>query len=384
MQALVYDGQTLQVRDDYPRPVPPPGEALVRVRLAGICNTDLEIVRGYMGFRGVLGHEFVGVVEECAVRSEAVRNEAQSEAERRLVRSEARSEAEGRLAGSEARSEAERRLVRSEAQSEAEGRLAGSEARSEAEGRLIGQRVVGEINAYCGECPTCRAGRPTHCPHRTTLGIWGRDGAFAEYLTLPIRNLHVVPDGVPDEAAVFTEPLAAALEILEGVHIRPTDRVVVLGDGKLGLLVAQVLALLGGDLTVVGRHREKLAILARRGIPTALESEAEGLTADVVVECTGKPEGFAAARRILRPRGTLVLKSTYHGRVEADLTGLVVDEITLAGSRCGPFPPALRLLQRGLVDVLPLVSAVYPLAQGVEAFARAAEPGVLKVLLRVE
>ncbi|MFN3575485.1 MAG: zinc-binding dehydrogenase, partial [Tabrizicola sp.] len=270
------------------------------------------------------------------------------------------------------RSEAECRLVRSEARNEAERRLVRSEARSEAECRLIGQRVVGEINAYCGECPTCRAGRPTHCPHRTTLGIWGRDGAFAEYLTLPIRNLHVVPDDIPDEAAVFTEPLAAALEILEGVHIRPTDRVVVLGDGKLGLLVAQVLALLGGDLTVVGRHREKLAILARRGIPTALESEAEGLTADVVVECTGKPEGFAAARRILRPRGTLVLKSTYHGRVEADLTGLVVDEITLVGSRCGPFPPALRLLQRGLVDVQPLISAIYPLARGVEAFARAA------------
>lgn len=332
MLALVYDGEQLQLRDDYPRPVPPPGEALIRVRLAGICNTDLEIVRGYMGFRGVLGHEFVGVVEECAVRSEAVR----------------------------------------------------SEARSEVECRLIGQRVVGEINAYCGECPTCRAGRPTHCPSRTTLGIWGRDGAFAGYLTLPIRNLHIVPDDVPDEVAVFTEPLAAALEILEGVHLRPTDRVVVLGDGKLGLLVAQVLALTGCDLIAVGRHREKLDILARRGIPTALESEAEGLSADVVVECTGRPEGFAAARRILRPRGALVLKSTYHGRVEADLTGLVVDEITLVGSRCGPFPPALRLLQRGLVDVRSLVSAAYPLARGVEAFARAAQPGVLKVLLRIE
>jgi len=317
VQALVYDGEVLQLREDYPRPVPPPGEALVRVRLAGICNTDLEIVRGYMGFRGVLGHEFVGTVEEAEDRS------------------------------------------------------------------LIGQRVVGEINAYCGECPTCRAGRPTHCPHRTTLGIWGRDGAFAEYLTLPVRNLHTVPDAISDEEAVFTEPLAAALEILEQVHLRPTDRVVVLGDGKLGLLVAQALALMGCDLLAVGRHREKLAILARRGIPTLLEAEAEGLAADVVVECTGRPEGFAAARRILRPRGMLVLKSTYHGGVEADLTGLVVDEITLVGSRCGPFPPALRLLQRGLVDVQPLISAVYPLDRGMEAFARAAEPGVLKVLLQV-
>jgi len=317
VQALVYDGEALQLREDYPRPVPPPGEALVRVRLAGICNTDLEIVRGYMGFRGVLGHEFVGTVEEAEDRS------------------------------------------------------------------LIGQRVVGEINAYCGECPTCRAGRPTHCPHRTTLGIWERDGAFAEYLTLPVRNLHAVPDGISDEEAVFTEPLAAALEILEQVHLRPTDRVVVLGDGKLGLLVAQALALTGCDLLTVGRHREKLAILARRGIPTLLEAEAEGLAADVVVECTGRPEGFAAARRILRPRGTLVLKSTYYGYVEADLTGLVVDEITLVGSRCGPFPPALRLLQHGLVDVRSLISAVYPLARGVEAFTRAAEPGVLKVLLQV-
>ncbi|MDW7991045.1 MAG: alcohol dehydrogenase catalytic domain-containing protein, partial [Anaerolineae bacterium] len=217
MLALVFDGERLLLQGDYPRPVPSVGEALVRVRLAGICNTDLEIVRGYMGFRGVLGHEFVGVVEEAEDRS------------------------------------------------------------------LAGRRVVGEINAYCGECPTCRAGRPTHCPNRTTLGIWGRDGAFAEYLTLPVRNLHVVPDEVPDEAAVFTEPLAAALEVLEGVHLRPTDRVVVLGDGKLGLLVAQALALTGCDLLVVGHHREKLAILARRGIPTMLESETEGLSADVVV-----------------------------------------------------------------------------------------------------
>jgi threonine dehydrogenase-like Zn-dependent dehydrogenase len=249
---------------------------------------------------------------------------------------------------------------------------------------LVGRRVVGEINAYCGECPTCRAGRPTHCPNRTTLGIWGRDGAFAEYLTLPARNLYPVPDGLPDEAAVFTEPLAAALEILEQVHIRPTDRVVVLGDGKLGLLVAQVVALLGCDLVVVGRHPEKLAILARRGVSTALAGETDGLVADVVVECTGRPEGFATAKRLLRPRGTLVLKSTYHGQVEADLTALVVDEISLVGSRCGPFPPALRLLQRGLVDVRPLISEIYPLSEGEKAFAHAAEPGTLKVLLRVE
>ncbi len=316
MKALVYDG-TLRLRDDYPLPALVPGEALVRVRLAGICNTDLEIVRGYMGFRGVLGHEFVGVVEDCADPS------------------------------------------------------------------LIGQRVVGEINAHCGECSFCRAGMPTHCPNRTTLGIWGRDGAFAEYLTLPIRNLHIVPDEIPDEEAVFTEPLAAALEILEQVPIRPTQRVVVLGDGKLGLLVAQVLALTGCDLLVVGHHAEKLAILARREIATAREGEVDGPPADIVVECTGRPEGFAVAKHLLRPRGTLVLKSTYHGRVEADLTSLVVDEITLVGSRCGPFPPALRLLQHRWVDVRPLIGATYPLEDGIAAFARAAEPGMLKVLLRV-
>ncbi|HID89131.1 MAG TPA: alcohol dehydrogenase [Anaerolineales bacterium] len=321
MRALVYDGERLRLREDYPPPVLPPSEALVRVHLAGICNTDLEIVRGYMGFRGVLGHEFVGTVVECADK--------------------------------------------------AEGRS------------LLGRRVVGEINAYCGECPTCRAGNPTHCPNRTTLGIWGRDGAFAEYLTLPIHNLHPLPGGLPDEVAVFTEPLAAALEILEQVHVRPTDRVVVLGDGKLGLLVAQVIGLLGCDLTVVGRHPEKLAILARRSIPTVLADETDGLVADIVVECTGRSEGFATARRLLRPRGVLVLKSTYHGRVEADMTSLVVDEISLVGSRCGPFPPALRLLHQGLVDVRPLISATYPLSQGEEAFARAAESGTLKVLLRI-
>lgn len=317
MKAIIYDG-ALRLESEYPQPVPPPGEALVRVRLAGICNTDLEIVRGYMGFRGVLGHEFVGVVEECADPS------------------------------------------------------------------LMGRRVVGEINAYCGECSFCRAGMPTHCPNRTTLGIWGRDGAFAEYLTLPVRNLHIVPEEVPDEEAVFTEPLAAALEIPEQVHIRPTQRVIVLGDGKLGLLVAQVLALTGCDLLAVGHHPEKLALLARRGIATALEGEVDGPPADVVVECTGRPEGFAAAKRLLRPRGVLVLKSTYHGRVEADLTSLVVDEITVVGSRCGPFPPALRLLQRRWVDVRSLIGAIYPLEDGIAAFARAAEPGMLKVLLRVE
>jgi threonine dehydrogenase-like Zn-dependent dehydrogenase len=314
MRALVYDGQ-LRLVKDYPRPEPPPEEALVRVKLAGICNTDLEIVRGYRGFQGVLGHEFVGVVEECADES------------------------------------------------------------------LVGQRVVGEINCYCGECPTCRAGAPTHCPHRTTLGIWGRDGAFADYLSLPVVNLHTVPESITDEAAVFVEPLAAALEILEQVQVKPTDRVVVLGDGKLGLLVAQVVGLTGCDLVVGGRHEEKLAILQRQGIDVHLADELSTEKADIVVECTGHPSGFAAARGLVKPRGTLVLKSTFHGNIEVNLSMLVVDEITLVGSRCGPFAPALRLLERGLVDVESLISAIYPLDEGLAAFEQVQEKGTLKVLL---
>jgi len=332
LRALLLDGK-LKLVDDYPTPEPPPGEALIRVNVAGVCNTDLELVKGYHQFRGVPGHEFVGVVE----------------------------------------------------------RAPGAEA-------WEGRRVVGEINVACGTCPTCRANRPTHCPNRTTLGISGRDGAFAEYLTLPITNLHPVPDAVSDEAAVFTEPLAAACEIVQQVHVRPTDRVIVVGDGKLGLLCAQVLALTGCHLTVVGHHREKLEIVARQGIPTALgDADVEG-GADVIVEATGHPEGYAAARRLVCPRGTVVLKSTYHAPsqspptlggklqrpLDANLTMVVVDEITLVGSRCGPFAPALRLLERGLVEVAPLIQARYTLSEVLTAFEWAAQPGTLKVLVAPE
>jgi threonine dehydrogenase-like Zn-dependent dehydrogenase len=316
--ALLLNGK-LKLVDDYPTPEPPPGEALIRVDVAGVCNTDLELVKGYHQFRGVPGHEFVGVVE----------------------------------------------------------RAPDAEA-------WEGRRVVGEINVACGTCPTCRANRPTHCPHRTTLGIRGRDGAFAEYLTLPITNLHPVPDALSDEVAVFTEPLAAACEIVQQVHVHPTDRVIVVGDGKLGLLCAQVLALTGCDLTVVGHHREKLGIVARQGIPTVLgDADVEG-GADVVVEATGHPGGYAAARRLVRPRGTVVLKSTYHGSLDANLTAVVVDEITLVGSRCGPFAPALRLLERGLVEVAPLIQARYPFSEVLTAFEHAAQPGALKVLVARE
>jgi len=315
MRALYLD-KTLTLCEDYATPTPPPGEALVRVRLAGVCNTDLELVRGYMSFRGVPGHEFVGEVVQCESAPE-----------------------------------------------------------------WIGQRVVGEINAACGQCETCRAGRPTHCPHRTTLGIAGRDGAFAEYLCLPIANLHRVPENVPDEAAVFVEPLAAACEITQAVHIRPTDRVAVLGDGKLGLLCAQVLQLTGCDLLVIGHHEESLEILRRRGIQTTRRADIPMSAYDVVVEATGTPEGFATARQLVRPRGTIVLKSTYHGAVDANLTRVVVDEVTLAGSRCGPFEPALRLLAQNLVEVMPLIQGRFQLSEGLAAFERAGQRGVLKILI---
>lgn len=315
MKALLYDGE-LKLRRDYPRPKPPPGEALIRVSLAGICNTDLEIIKGYMGFQGVLGHEFVGVVEAAE------------------------------------------------------------------EERWLGKRVVGEINCYCGACPLCRKGLFTHCPQRTTLGIWGRDGAFADYLTLPLANLHSVPEEVSDEEAVFVEPLAAALEILEQIQVKPTDRVVVLGDGKLGLLVAQVVALQGCDLLVVGHHAHKLEILKRLGIATHLGEGSWERSFDIVIDCTGKPKGLAQALELLRPRGTLVLKSTYHGEAEVDLSHLVVDEITLIGSRCGPFAPALELLRRGLVEVVSLISATLPLDEGVRAFHLAGKRETLKVLIR--
>jgi threonine dehydrogenase-like Zn-dependent dehydrogenase len=315
MRALYFD-KKLHCRPDMPDPIPPPGEALIRTRLAGVCNTDLEIMRGYLGFTGVLGHEFVGEV-----------------------------------------------------------------VRADGAPHLVGQRVVGEINAYCGECPACRRGDPTHCPHHTSLGISGRDGAMADYLTLPTHLLYPVPESLPDEWAVFTEPLAAGLEITDKIHLRPTDRVVVLGDGKLGLLIAQVLQLTGCDLLAIGRHQSKLAILERRGIRTQIGDDRTEAGADMVVEATGSAEGFATARALVRPRGTLVMKSTFRGDVSMDLSRVVVDEVVVVGSRCGPFLPALRLLEQRLVDVEPLIDSTFPLTDGLAAFEQAAAPGVLKVLL---
>lgn len=308
MNALVFDGQ-LSLKRDYPAPQVD-GESLVRVLRAGICNTDLEITKGYMGYRGVLGHEFVGVAQA---------------------------------------------------------------------GEMKGARVVGEINASDGTCPTCLRGDVTHCPNRSTLGIVKRDGALAEYLTLPTRNLHRVPDSVTDAQAVFTEPLAAACEITDRIHIRPTDRVCVIGDGKLGLLCSQVLHLTGCDLLTIGRHAEKLEIIRRRGIAATTDPNSVRGQFDVVVDCTGHASGFDLARQLTRPRGTLVLKSTFHGGQATAFAPFVVDEISIVGSRCGPFAPALRLLEKKLIDVDSLRSAEYPITQGVEAFERAVAPGVLKV-----
>jgi threonine dehydrogenase-like Zn-dependent dehydrogenase len=316
MKGLWLENQQLQLRTDIPIPNTPPGEALVRVLRAGICNTDIELKRGYYPYTGILGHEFVGIVEQ------------------------------------------------------------GPE-------HLLHQRVVGEINAVCGHCHFCRSGQPTHCENRTVLGIVNRHGAFADYLCLPVENLHPVPDNVPTEIATFTEPVAAALEIQQQIAIDIDDRVLVVGDGKLGQLVAQTLALTGCDLLVVGRHQEKLANLEARGIKTGLADAVVERSFDISVECTGNPEGFAIARRALRPRGTLVLKSTYAGNLSLDASSLVVDEITLIGSRCGPFPAALELLATEKIDVKPLIHGCYPLDDAIFAFEQAQRRGMLKVLLEI-
>lgn len=317
MKALVFDGKL--ALKDVPVPEPAPGEALVKVLTAGICNTDVEISRGYLQFRGIIGHEFVGRVERSPDASQ------------------------------------------------------------------VGTRVVGEINVGCEECPSCRAGLQRHCPQRTTLGIVGRNGAMAEYLTLPVRNLRPVPETVSDDKAVFTEPIAAALEILEQVQIRPADRVLVIGDGKLGLLVSMVLGLTGSDLLLVGKHKEKLDFFGRLNGATALLSDlaATNDKFDIVVECSGSPAGWKFAVSRVKPRGVLVLKSTYHGSLDFNPAPLVIDEITVVGSRCGQFAPALRLMEGGLIDPTPLISAVYPIAQAEEAFRRSLEPDCLKVLVRI-
>jgi threonine dehydrogenase-like Zn-dependent dehydrogenase len=324
MQALVLTAAGLELQTQRPVPEPKAGEALIRVHLAGVCATDIQLTRGYKGgMRGILGHEFVGTVVAAP----------------------------------------------------------GAEA-------WVGQRVVGEINIGCGECDLCRRGLHKHCRRRTSVGIIGRDGVFAEYIAMPLANLHTVPPVLSDEEAVFCEPLAAAFEILEQVPIGADTRVYVQGDGRLGLLCAEVIATTLCDLTVIGRYPDKLALLPANGRTKTMISSPEVYTAleaqpaDVVVEVTGSPAGFATALRLVRPQGTLVLKSTFANHLQDfDVSMLVVDEISIVGSRCGPFDKALAALADKQVDVQPLINARYPLHDGLAAFAHAQRKGVLKVLI---
>ena len=295
-----------------------PGEAVVRVIKSGVCNTDLEIVRGYAGFNGTIGHEFVGVVE-----------------------------------------------------------------RSDSDPGWLGKRVVGEINVGCGVCPLCKQGDSRHCPERTVLGIHGRDGAHAEFLTLPSRNLIEVPDQVSNHAAVFAEPLAAAYGISERVVIAPDDRIAVIGDGKLGLLCAMTLKLSADSVTLIGKHRKKVALAGKRGVEGVMADNTAGLknSFDIVVEASGSGTGFASALDLVKPRGTIVLKSTFHGDPRWEAARVVVDEISVVGSRCGRLAPAIELLASNRVHVDDLISEEFPLNDGVSALRAAEAKGVLKVLL---
>jgi 2-desacetyl-2-hydroxyethyl bacteriochlorophyllide A dehydrogenase len=318
MHGLWLENERLTFRTDLADLDPAPGWALVRLRMAGICSTDLEMVKAYYPFAGVPGHEFVGQV--VGVGQEIDRH-------------------------------------------------------------WVGRRVVGEINLACGECPACRSGLGTHCTTRSVLGLINANGVFAEFVVIPVENLHTIPDEVSDEAAVFTEPLAAALEILQQGAVRPSDRVLLVGAGRLGLLIAQVLALIGCDLQVVARRPEPQRLLARWGIPATLPDQVSAGSFDVAIEATGVSQGFDLARRALRPRGTMVLKSTYSGAITVNFSSIVVDELTLLGSRCGPFEPAIRLLANQKVNPTPLIVGSYRLAQGIEAFEKAAQPGILKIVL---
>lgn len=323
MKAVVLDGQGGLRLEERPKPTPGPGEALVRVLVAGICATDLELQRGYMGFQGIPGHEFCGVVE-----------------------------------------------------------------RADSKRALVGKRVAGEINCPCLGCEFCEDKLERHCPNRTVLGILGRDGAFAEYLVIPVANLHPIPDKLPTDRAVFTEPCAAAFEITE--QIKVSDRhILVMGCGRLGRLCARVLDLKGAHVTILGRHERKLAPLAADGFHTVHATDAAEVPPtmarhfEVVVEATGSPEGIAQAFHYVRPRGTIVLKSTCAEARPIQLAPIVIDELTVLGSRCGPFAPALKALSRGDLKPEQTIDARRPLEQAAEAFATAGRPGVRKVLLDV-
>ena len=317
MQALLFDNELRFT--DIELPERKPGEALIRVLLAGICNTDLEITRGYMDFTGVPGHEFVGVVEESDTPS------------------------------------------------------------------LVGKRVVGEINAGCGDCELCDSGDPRHCWDRTVLGILDRNGAFAEYLTLPETNLHIVPENIPDTAAVFTEPLAAALQIFEDplCGVSQDTPIAVIGDGKLGLLVVQAALARGYSPELFGKNPHKLSLADSWGIWAYTNIDECTDIFSIVIECSGKPSGLKKAMDIVEPKGIIILKSTYAANEELDLSRIVIDELSLIGSRCGRFPPALELLEKNKIDTNSLITAIYPLREGPEAFRRAGERDSLKILLNI-
>lgn len=320
MRAVVFDNG-LKLDKNYAKPSPRKGEALIKVNTIGICNTDYEITKGYMGYKGVLGHEFTGVVEEINADDKS----------------------------------------------------------------LLNKRVVGEINCGCGECEWCNQGLERHCPNRSTLGIWQREGCFAEYVCLPVKNLLEIPENVSDEEAVFTEPLAAALEILEQIHIPPYKKIAVLGDGKLGLMIALALNAAGLDLILIGKHENKLEIAKNQGVKTKLLSDVEiKKEYDFVVEATGSISGFETSLALTKPRGTLILKSTIAASKEFNFAPVVVDEITIVGSRCGQFAPALRLLESGRIDVKPLISDVFELDEAIEAFERNKEKSSIKVIVKVK
>ena len=336
MQALYWDGHELSLNLSYPTPQTSKIEdreskivgatggrpesandqvALIKVHLAGICSTDLQIFKGYMAFRGVPGHEFVGSVVEGPLE-------------------------------------------------------------------LIKKRVVGEINFACGRCDYCNRGLGRHCPSRSVMGILRADGAFAEFLSVPVPNLHVVSESVSDEEAVFTEPLAAAFEILEQVQLNPGDEVLVLGDGKLSFLCAQVLRLASANVALVGKHPDKLKLIKRSGVRTMLLSDWKPKQFDVVVEATGSPSGLQLAMSAVRPRGTLVLKTTIAGEHKGSLAPLVINEINVVGSRCGIFSPALEALSEKTVSVTPMIEKIYPLSEGIDAVTHAGNPGTRKILLQ--
>ncbi|MFB5635161.1 MAG: alcohol dehydrogenase catalytic domain-containing protein [Nitrosopumilus sp.] len=315
MKATCFDGKNMRYEENYPEPNT--GEVLVRVHLAGICGTDLEILDGYMAYDGILGHEFVGTVEK-ADNSD-----------------------------------------------------------------LIGKRVVGEINAGCGACESCQKGMDRHCPNRTVLGILKRDGAFAEFLSLPEKNLHVIPDNITDEQAVFVEPLAAAFEIKEQVSLQPQWRVAVVGDGRLAQLIIRVLKLTCPNITCFGKHKNKLESLINIGVKIKIGIEkSDEQSFDLVVEATGSNSGFADTMKLIKPRGTVILKSTIASRENLDLTPTIINEITLIGSRCGLFKPAIDALATGVVSVDSMIDSTYPLEKFSEAIEHAKKPDTLKVFLK--